>query len=236
MDSQQLLTFENISYSGPIDIDYPAYEGVYTPEEFSVICSKWAFTNGLEEAILYLKGIIDDILTDGEPNISGSSENNTQKIFISHSSEDKKIVSEIVELLSLIGVKDSSIFCTSLEGYRIPLGKDWLKELKARISGNVLVLFVISDNYFKSPVSLSEMGAAWALSKESIPILIPPMDYSKMKSVIPLTQGFKINETHKWTELKTKLESSFKLPPRSYVIWEDKKKQILKRIAKNLTL
>jgi hypothetical protein len=119
-------------------------------------------------------------------------------------------------------------------GYGIPLGEDWLQTLKSEVSGEVIVLFVVSENYYKSAVSLCEMGAAWALSKRHIPILIPPLDYVDMKGVIPLTQGFHVNERHKWTTLKTKMETLFNLTPKAPEIWESRRDEILARIEKLL--
>jgi hypothetical protein len=194
------------------------------------------FRNGIDEAELLLRDLISEAkyLSPKNEEEPGST-TNQKKVFISHSSKDKIVVAEIVQLLSIIGVPDKSIFCTSLEGYGITLGEDWLQTLKTEISGDVIVLFVISDNYYKSPVSLCEMGAAWALSKRHIPILIPPMDYNKMDGVIPLTQGFKIGEKHKWTQLKSQLESLFNLTPKVSEIWESRRDEILSRIENLLT-
>ncbi|MGY6545396.1 toll/interleukin-1 receptor domain-containing protein [Arthrospiribacter ruber] len=185
----------------------------------------------LLQAKLFLESLIEELELLPRSNfVEGGEKNGARKIFISHSSQDKTIASEIVQLLSLIGIKDSCIFCTSLEGHGIPLGEDWLQTLKSEISGDAIVLFVISENYFKSAVSLCEMGAAWALSKKHIPILVPPMDYNQMSGVIPLTQGFKITEPNKWTILKTQLENLFNLTPKAPEIWEGRRNQILARI------
>jgi hypothetical protein len=169
----------------------------------------------LDEAKLFLKGLIEDIELFPIKAIEETPPSGIRKIFISHSSEDQKLVSDIVHLLSLIGVQDNSIFCSSLDGYGIPLGDDWLQTLKSEVSGEVIVLFVLSPNYFESEICLCEMGAAWVLSKKHIPILIPPFDFSDMQGVIPLTQGFKVDNKHRWTELKTELEGIFNLSPKA---------------------
>lgn len=188
----------------------------------------------MEEGKLLFEGLIEEIDLLPRNNTEEFHNKEISKIFISHSSEDKKLVSEIVHLLSLIGIQDGSIFCTSLDGYGIPLGEDWLQTIKSEVSGDAIVLFVLSENYFRSAVSLCEMGAAWVLSKQHIPILIPPMDYKKMDGVIPLTQGFKIGEKHKWRMLKSKLEGLFNLTPKLSEIWESRRDEILNRIEKHL--
>lgn len=185
----------------------------------------------LQEAILLFEDLAEDLTLFTTPTVeTPPTSESVSKVFISHSSKDRKLVGEIVHLLSLIGVQDKSIFCTSLEGYGIPLGEDWVQTLKSEVSGKVIVLFVISENYYKSIVSLCEMGAAWALSKKHIPILIPPLDYKDMEGVIPLTQGFKIVDKHKWTQLKSQLEPLLGISPKAPEIWESRRDEILERI------
>ncbi|MGV6831280.1 MAG: hypothetical protein ACWA5P_06945, partial [bacterium] len=83
------------------------------------------------------------------------------------------------------------IFCTSFEGYGIDLGNNFLDAIKDELSSESLVLFVLTTNFYKSPICMCEMGATWVLSKEHIPIVVPPLDFSDVEGVIPLTQGFK---------------------------------------------
>ena len=42
-----------------------------------------------------------------------------KKIFISHSSEDKEIIGELITLIEGMGVKSEQIFCSSFEGYEL---------------------------------------------------------------------------------------------------------------------
>ena len=125
-----------------------------------------------------------------------------KKIFISHATKDKEIVEELIDLLETIGISSTQIFCSSFEGYGIPLGGNFLDTIKEELSAEVLVLFVITNNFYDSKVCLCEMGAAWALSKEHIPIVVPPLSYSDIQAVIPLTQGLLINNAPKLNEKK----------------------------------
>ena len=80
------------------------------------------------------------------------------------------------------------------------------------------------------------MGATWVLAKEHIPMIIPPLDYSDIKGVIPLSQGLKINETMKLNSLKDKIENDFSLSnSMSSSTWERKRDRIVARIEKHLT-
>ncbi|TON15932.1 hypothetical protein CGH62_27000, partial [Vibrio parahaemolyticus] len=118
-------------------------------------------------------------------------------------------VEEIIELLEAIGVESNQIFCTSFEGYGIELGENFLDAIKNELSSDSMVLFVLSENFYASPVCMCEMGAAWVLSKEHIPLVVPPLSYSDIKGVLPLTQGMVLTDTMKLNSFKEKIEKTF---------------------------
>lgn len=155
---------------------------------------------------------------------------NINKVFISHSSSDKIFVEEIIDLIETIGLNSTQIFCSSFDGYGIDLGQDFLERIKEELNEEILVLFVLSSNFYSSPVCLCEMGATWIKTNEHIPILIPPFDFKDIQGVIPLTQGFKINESLKLNLFKEKLEGLFGLQLIDNSSWERKRDRILKRI------
>lgn len=107
-------------------------------------------------------------------------------IFISHSTKDSEYVASLVDLLRKIGFTDKDVFCSSYPGYGVPLGKNIYEFLKNCFKDyELFVLFVISkDNYYSSPASLNEMGAAWVQGAKSIPILLPGMSPAKLKGVV----------------------------------------------------
>lgn len=67
------------------------------------------------------------------------------------------------------------------------------------------------------------MGATWIRANEHIPILIPPLKYEEIKGVIPLTQGFRSNESVKLNSFKNKIEKLFDLKPIQEASWERKR-------------
>ena len=154
------------------------------------------------------------------------------KVFISHALKDSVFVEEVIEILE----SDSNqIFCTSFEGYGIGFGENFLDTIKGELSSDSLVIFILSKNFYASPVCLCEMGAAWVLAKEHIPILIPPLDFSDVKGVIPLSQGFKINEPLKLNLFKEKIENDFSISNKlTMSTWERKRDRIVARIEKEI--
>lgn len=159
------------------------------------------------------------------------------RVFISHASADAPLVEELVELLEIIGVRHDQIFCSSFAGYGIDLGDNFLDALKAQLlNRDALVLFVLTKRFYASPISLCEMGATWVLAKEHIPILVPPFDFDDVKGVIPLTQGFKLNDALKLNLFKTKVEARFGIVAGlAHVAWERKRDRVLDRINAKIT-
>jgi hypothetical protein len=166
---------------------------------------------------------------DSEPK-NGKVPKVLDKIFISHSSKDKNVVEELIDLLESMGVKPSQIFCSSFEGYGIPLGSDFLETIREEISKNVLVLFVLSENFYSSPVCLCEMGATWVLSRENIPIIVPPFTFDEIKGVIPLIQGLEINDSLKLNLLREKITEMFGISSQPMSSWERKRDRAVARI------
>ena len=174
-----------------------------------------------------------EIEDTGSSKIIESNKGSISKIFISHASKDSNVVEEIIEMLEAIGLESNQIFCTSFEGYGIDLGESFLDAIKSELSSDSMVLFVLSENFYKSPVCMCEMGASWVLSKEHIPVVVPPLTYADIQGVIPLTQGLVLTDTHKLNSFKEKIESVFNIENKlSFSTWERKRDRICSRIVK----
>ena len=161
---------------------------------------------------------------------------NPYKIFISHSSKDKEFVDALVELLENLGFDPSTLFCSSVDGYGIGLSKDIFEKLRELFSEYKLyVIFVHSPNYYKSPVSLNEMGAAWVLKTDFCSFLTTNMQFSGMKGVVNgSTISIKVDNEDtpaRLTELKDHLLSLFGLNDIDSIKWERKRKAFLDRVT-----
>lgn len=195
------------------------------------------FNNSFETTINLVNSYIEEFKEEFDENeyLDIGNKNNYSdkilKIFISHSHLDKNVVEEIIDSLENIGIKSNQIFCSSFDGYGVKFGEDFLERIKNELNQNVLVLFVLSENFYKSPICLCEMGATWARTSLHIPILIPPFDFKDIKGVIPLTHGFKINQKEKLNSFKTRIEEIFKIENKiDYAIWERKRDRMISRI------
>lgn len=123
---------------------------------------------------------LEEIVASPEEKSPGT---NPPLVFISHAELDKEFANEIVTLLEFIGVKD--ILCTSVDGYRIPLGHDIIEYLRETFNKyNLFVIILHTHNYYTRPVCLNEMGAAWALKTKYFSVLAPDFDFSGMTGVV----------------------------------------------------
>ncbi|PEX84078.1 toll/interleukin-1 receptor domain-containing protein [Bacillus cereus] len=142
------------------------------------------------------------------------------KVFISHSSLDKEYAKLVVKFLKEIGFSSKQIQCSSLEGYGVPADGDILEWMKDGLTSDVLVLYVLSKNFYESSPCMCEMGATWVQTKTYIPIVIPPFRFEEIKGVIPSSKkAYKINDIEGLSSIKTTLEEKFNLEPISVNIW-----------------
>lgn len=109
-----------------------------------------------------------------------------KKIFISHATDDKAYVKEIVDLLIHMGVKETEqIFCTSTDGTGIPLRAHIYDYIKKQFQCfDIIVLMILSKNYYKSYACLNEMGATWISEAKDIQILLPGFDFSQIDGAV----------------------------------------------------
>lgn len=159
------------------------------------------------------------------------------KIFISHKKEDLPFVEKIVHLIEHIGVKQKDIFCSSMPGYGVPNGKDIFEFLREQfIKYNLYVVFVHSSNFYKSPVGLNEMGAAWALRNDHISFLLPNFDFKDMTGVINSREAaIKLDaDTYevkdRLNQFRDTLTNVFRLAKIDGIVWEKARDEFIKAI------
>ena len=162
------------------------------------------------------------------------------KIFISHSSLDIDYVSDIVELLEDLGIRGDQLFCSSIAGYGIPFDEDIYDYLKQQFQEYDLhIIFVLSNNYYKSPACLNEMGATWVLQKRYTTILLPGFDFKEVKGAIDPTKiaikldGDSLDVKERLGQLKDSIVQEFSLTSISDIRWEKKRDEFISKINNN---
>lgn len=164
--------------------------------------------------------------------------NKPYKVFISHSSKDKEFVGHLVDLLEVMGIdgKDK-LFCSSIPLYGIDLSGKIFKTLLSQFQNYQLyVIFVHSDNYYGSPISLNEMGAAWVLKSKHCSFLTKGFPYEKMKGVVNADEiSIKVDDDqakHRLNQPKDELVRLFNTGFVDQNKWEWKRDQFLERVNK----
>ena len=162
---------------------------------------------------------------------------NNTKVFISHASKDIKYVEPLVELLDRIGLSENNLFCSSVPGYGIPLGENIYDYLANEFKeNNLLVLFVLSENYYNSTACLNEMGAAWVLKRKYYTILLPEFEFEKIDGAIDprkIAINFGANSQelkHGLSQLRDGIASIFNLKNVSESRWENYRDKFLDAI------
>ena len=119
-----------------------------------------------------------------------------KRIFISHASKDCELIGKFVDSIFLLGMGvDSEIIAyTSREDTGVTAGESIPQFIRDNIACADIVLLMISDNYKSSEVCLNEMGAAWALNKHIIQILLPNTSFDKLGWLCSLDKALKIDD------------------------------------------
>lgn len=185
--------------------------------------------------VILLRAKLQKELDKVEPITKAETRIKAPKIFISHNSKDKDYVELFVDLLEDIGFTEDQIFCSSVDGYGVPLDENIFDYLKRQFeSFDLHVIYILSRNYYQSVASLNEMGAAWIMKTRYTNILLPGFDYSSIVGVIDRDKNSpKLdanNSKELLTELKDSLNVEFNLHPISSVRWEKKRNEFLDSI------
>lgn len=159
------------------------------------------------------------------------------KIFISHSSFDLKYVKAVVELMEDIGVPEKGLFCSSLQGYNVPLDREIYDYILEQLSEyQVKAYFILSSNFNRSATCLNEVGAVWSLKLKESRIFLPKFDPKQVVGVMsPSKVGIKLDDDidtvrGRLGEMRDDLISFFGLPKMSEAKWERKRDEFLRII------
>jgi hypothetical protein len=93
-------------------------------------------------------------------------------VFISHSTRDRVLARALVNLVrSSLSLGSERIRCTSVDGFRLPIGISIAQQLRAEIHQSKAFVALITPSSIKSEYVLFEIGARWGANKALLPLL-----------------------------------------------------------------
>ena len=108
-------------------------------------------------------------------------------IFISHSSKDTDLVIKFLRLLrSAFLIPSEEIRCTSVDGFKLPIGTKTSEKLKYEVVDSKLFIGIITKNSLASLYTCFELGARWATGNPFLPIICDKDGVGLLKA--PLTE------------------------------------------------
>lgn len=109
----------------------------------------------------------------------------TPRIFICHRHASGAVAKALIELLkSAFDIKDRDIRCTSVPGYRLPVGAKSADTLQADLAGAEVVAGLITPQTTESDYVLFELGASWGLQTPTFPLRISGAGYQHVPEVL----------------------------------------------------
>jgi hypothetical protein len=93
-------------------------------------------------------------------------------IFISHSSADARTAEALIDLLrAALNIPADRIRCTSVDGYRLPIGASTEEWLRQEVSEAKVFIGLITPTSLQSAYVLFELGARWGAHLHLAPVL-----------------------------------------------------------------
>jgi hypothetical protein len=111
----------------------------------------------------------------------GLSANQRILVFISHSSKDADLALALIELLKAgLGLLSDQIRCSSVDGYRLPVGVNTEAKLRGEVNEASVVIGLITPSSLSSAFVMFELGARWGANRFLAPLLagVKPADLS----------------------------------------------------------
>lgn len=155
-----------------------------------------------------------------------------KKIFISHSSKDKRYVTDFVNHILCLGVglNLDDIFCTSIEDMTMRNGEDIRKHIQENIRSAECSFLLISDNYKASEVCINEMGAVWAYDSNVRIFLLPNTDFPSIGWLCDTRKADKLTDSVALDRLYKEMVEYFSLKE-NLIHWSQQRETFVGRVC-----
>lgn len=107
------------------------------------------------------------------------------RIFLSHRHKDQELARKLIDLLESAFVTSATdIRCTSVPGYKLPVGAQSTESLQKDLNGAEIVMGLIGPGTAASEYVLFELGASWGLRKPTFPLRLAGATYENVPEVL----------------------------------------------------
>lgn len=158
-------------------------------------------------------------------------------VFISHSSEDKDFVIRFSQFLELLGVKRENIFCSSIEGQGVSHGEKIEEAIRNEIIEDKALIYIISNNFMRSPYCLNELGAGWILTdkrtqgKDIFLIKLSDIDFKEIKGFVNASNIITVLNAESMTTFVEEFEGVLDLPCKKATEYRNRVDAFIKGIS-----
>jgi hypothetical protein len=126
----------------------------------------------------------------------------TPRIFICHRHHNANIASALIDLLrSAFEVEDRDIRCTSVPGFRLPVGSKSADSIQADLEGADVVVGLIGPQTGESDYVLFELGASWGLRKPTFPVRAAGASFEHVPEVLRERSSLELSDVRQCLQL-----------------------------------
>lgn len=152
-------------------------------------------------------------------------------IFVSHSSKDKDVILDFVDLIleSGCGVPHNEIFCSSSSEQGVPPGQYFVPYVREKVRESQLLIAWISPNFYNSPFCMCELGAAWAMLPDGlIPVLVD-MSFDDLSGILQGMQALRAVKQSDLDSLRDEVSRKLSLAQRGTAHWQRQRDEFMRR-------
>jgi hypothetical protein len=130
-------------------------------------------------------------------------------IFISHSSKDADLAEAIINLLrNALNIPDWKIRCTSVDGYRHPIGTPTDERLRLEVREARVFIGLITSASIQSAYVMFELGARWGAHLHLAPLLASSADTALLRGPLAATNALSCDSPAQVHQLVADVASS----------------------------
>lgn len=141
----------------------------------------------------------------------------TQRMFVCHAKSDIEVTSEIVDSLeSALELQAGTLVASSLPGYASELHHEG--DLHAMLTGASVMLALFSERSTSDSEFVFELGAAWALGIDVLPLLLGAAHDGDLPWPLRDRTTLRPQDPGVWEELISQLSQRLQVPQRKSVV------------------